>query len=73
MRPTTVCRGQVRQLLLDPGVAREFERLKKDNEAKATEMKALKEELQAVGFSQESKAGRMLMLKCRALQVSMAR
>ena len=40
-----------------------------DNEAKAAEIKALKEELQAVGFSQESKAGRMLMLKCRALQV----
>ena len=59
----------MRQLLLDPGVAREFERLKKDNETKATEIKALKEELQAVGFSQESKAGRMLMLKCRALQV----
>ena len=64
-----VAAEQVRQLLLDPGVAREFERLKKDNEAKAAEIKALKEELQAVGFSQESKAGRMLMLKCRALQV----
>lgn len=61
--------GQVRQLLLDPAVAREFERLRRDAEAKAQEVKALQEELQAVGFSQESKAGRMLMAKCRALQV----
>ena len=59
----------MRQLLLDPGVAREFERLKRDNEAKAAEIKSLKEELQAVGFSQESRAGRMLMAKCRDLQV----
>lgn len=59
----------MRQLLLDPAVAREFERLRKDAEAKAKEVKALQEELQAVGFSQESKAGRMLMAKCRALQV----
>ena len=60
---------QVRQLLLDPAVAREFERLRKETETKAKEVKALQQELQAVGFSQESKAGRMLMTKCRALQV----
>ena len=35
----------------------------------ALETKSLQEELQAVQFSQDSKAGRMLMAKCRALQV----
>ena len=39
-------------------------------EGKAKEVKGLQEELQAVQFSQESKAGRMLMAKCRALQAS---
>lgn len=60
---------QVRQLLLDPAVGKEFERMKAELAAKAKEIKGLQEELQAVQFSQDSKAGRMLMAKCRALQV----
>ena len=59
---------QARQLLLDPAVVREFERLRGVAEAKAQEVRKLQEELQAVNFSQESKAGRLLMAKCRALQ-----
>ncbi|KAK9864827.1 hypothetical protein WJX84_007078 [Apatococcus fuscideae] len=59
---------QVRQLLLDPAVHREFQRLQHDAESKAQEIKQLKDELKAVSFSQESKAGRLLMAKCRALQ-----
>jgi len=61
---------QARQLLTDPAVAREFSRLQDEAEAKAQEVRRLQEELQAVNFSQESKAGRLLMAKCRALQVS---
>ena len=60
---------QARQLLTDPAVAREFERLRSVAEAKAQEVRKLQEELQAVNFSQDSKAGRLLMAKCRALQV----
>ena len=62
--------AQVRQLLLEPAVKRELERLRGELEAKAREAKALQEELQAVHFSQDSKSGRMLMAKCRALQAS---
>ncbi len=62
-------RVQARQLLTDPAVAREFARLREEAEAKAQEVRRLQEELQAVNFSQESKAGRLLMAKCRALQV----
>ena len=62
------CLRQARQLLLDPAVVREFERLRGAAEAKAQEVHKLQEELQAVNFSQESKAGRLLMAKCRALQ-----
>ena len=61
---------QVRQLLLDPAVEREFARMRTELEGKAKEVKGLQEELQAVQFSQDSKAGRMLMAKCRALQAS---
>ena len=50
-------------------MAREFERLRGVAEAKAQEVRKLQEELQAVNFSQDSKAGRLLMAKCRALQV----
>ena len=67
MRPCA--RAQARQLLTDPAVAREFARLRGEAEAKAGEARALQEELQGVHFSQESKAGRLLMAKCRALQV----
>ena len=59
---------QARQLLLDPAVAREFERLRGEAEAASQEARGLREELQAAHFSQESKAGRLLMAKCRALQ-----
>ena len=60
---------QARQLLLDPAVAREFERLRGEAEAASREARGLREELQAAHFSQESKVGRLLMAKCRALQV----
>lgn len=60
---------QARQLLLDPAVAAEVERLRGEAEAAAREARGLREELQAAHFSQESKAGRLLMAKCRALQV----
>ncbi|BDA49124.1 probable pre-mRNA-splicing regulator WTAP [Coccomyxa sp. Obi] len=60
--------AQARQLLTDPAVAKEFARLRDEAEAKAQEVRRLQEELQAVNFSQESKAGRLLMAKCRALQ-----
>ena len=63
----TAC-GRRGKLLLDPAVVREFERLRGAAEAKAQEVRKLQEELQAVNFSQESKAGRLLMAKCRALQ-----
>jgi WTAP/Mum2p family len=63
-----LCR-QVRQLLLDPAVNREFGALRAEVEAKGREVKALQQELQAVNFSQDSKTGRMLMAKCRTLQV----
>ena len=64
--------AQVRQLLLDPAVHREFQRLHHDAESKAQEIKQLKDELKAVSFSQESKAGRLLMAKCRTLQASLS-
>lgn len=60
---------QVRQLLLDPAVQREFRKMRADADAKAHEAKLLHQELSAVAFSQESKTGRMLMAKCRTLQV----
>lgn len=50
-------------------MAREFGRLRGEAEAKASEVRSLQEELQGVHFSQDSKAGRLLMAKCRALQV----
>lgn len=61
----------MRQLLLDPAVNREFAALRGEVEAKGREVKALQQELQAVNFSQDSKTGRMLMAKCRTLQVGM--
>ncbi len=60
--------AQARQLLMDPAVAREFGRLRGEAEAQAGEVRALREELQGTAFSQDSKAGRLLMAKCRALQ-----
>ena len=61
--------AQVGQLLLDPAVQRQFRGSLVEMENMTTQAKALQEELQAVQFSQDSKAGRMLMAKCRALQV----
>lgn len=65
------CHGpllQVNTLILDPAVAREFGDMRRALDERGEEIKRLKEELTAVQFSQESKAGRMLMAKCRALQ-----
>jgi len=60
--------AQARQLLLDPAVAREFERLRGEAEGAGREARGLRVERQAAHFSQESKVGRLLMAKCRALQ-----
>lgn len=60
---------QIEQLILDVAVAKQFHQTKQELEAMALDTKSLQEELQAVQFSQDSKAGRMLMAKCRALQV----
>ena len=60
---------QVRQLLLDPAVNHEFERILKALEDKTAEAKRLHEELKATNFQYESKQGRMLMAKCRTLTV----
>ena len=60
---------QIEQLILDVAVAKQFQQTKRELEAMALDTKSLQEELQAVQFSQDSKAGRMLMAKCRALQV----
>ena len=57
-------------LILDLAVQRQFDQTKREMEAMAQDAKNLQEEVQAVQFSQDSKAGRMLMAKCRALQVS---
>ena len=61
---------QVRALLLDPAVNREFQRVHKALEDKTEEAKRLHEELQGTLFSQESKQGRMLVAKCRTLAVN---
>ncbi len=63
---------QVRQLLLDPAVNREFKRIHKALEDKTEEAKRLHEELQGTHFSHESKQGRMLVAKCRTLAVRQA-
>ncbi|KXZ53674.1 hypothetical protein GPECTOR_6g591 [Gonium pectorale] len=59
---------QLKQLMLDPAVAREFARLKGELEAAQAELATAREELTAVTFTQESKVGRQLMAKCRSLQ-----
>ncbi|GFR51413.1 hypothetical protein Agub_g13701, partial [Astrephomene gubernaculifera] len=59
---------QLKQLMLDPAVAREFSRLKGELEAAQAELATAREELTAVTFTQESKVGRQLMAKCRSLQ-----
>ncbi|GIM05202.1 hypothetical protein Vretimale_9641, partial [Volvox reticuliferus] len=59
---------QLKQLMLDPAVAREFSRLRSELEAAQAELATAREELAAVTFTQESKVGRQLMAKCRSLQ-----
>ena len=63
---------QVRQLLLDPAVNREFQRIHKALEDKTEEAKRLHEELQGTHFSSESKQGRLLIAKTRTLMVRAA-
>lgn len=58
---------QLKQLLLDPALNREFNRMKAELEATQKELKHVQEELVAVTYTQESKIGRQLVAKCRAL------
>lgn len=60
---------QLKQLLLDPAVLKEFQYLRAELEESQRELKKVQQELEAVTFTQDSKAGRMLMAKCRTLQV----
>lgn len=59
---------QLKQLLLDPAVLKEFQYLRAELEESQRELKKVQQELEAVTFTQDSKAGRMLMAKCRTLQ-----
>lgn len=59
---------QMKQLVLDPAVNKEFQRLKQELEDERKEVKRLQEELEAVTFTQDSKTGRLLMNKCKSLQ-----
>lgn len=61
---------QLKQLLLDPALQKEFRFLKAEVEEKKCEVKKLQEELDGVTFTQESKAGKLLVAKCKKLQVS---
>lgn len=61
----------MRQLLLDPAVNHEFERILKALEEKTAEAKRLNQELNGTTFTYESKQGRMLMAKCKLLAVSL--
>eukprot|EP00210_Caulerpa_lentillifera_P009254 g8821.t1 len=59
---------QVKQLLLDPAMNKEFTLLKNELESNQAEIRRLQGELDGVSFTQQSKAGRLLMAKCRKLQ-----
>ncbi|GMH42464.1 hypothetical protein BSKO_10383 [Bryopsis sp. KO-2023] len=59
---------QLKQLLLDPALQKEFRFLKSELEEKKKEVKKLQEELDGVTFTQDSKAGKMLVAKCKKLQ-----
>eukprot|EP00803_Ostreobium_quekettii_P009691 evm.model.scf_1727.4 EVM.evm.TU.scf_1727.4 scf_1727:21339-24332(+) len=59
---------QLKQLLLDPAVLKEFQHLRSEYEKSQAELKKAQQELEAVTFTQDSKAGRMLMAKCKTLQ-----
>lgn len=59
---------QVKQLLLDPAMNKEFTLLKTELESNQAEIRRLQGELDGVSFTQQSKAGRLLMAKCRKLQ-----
>lgn len=61
----------MRQLLLDPAVNHEFERILQALEEKTAEAKRLNQELNGTTFTYESKQGRMLMAKCKLLAVSL--
>ena len=50
-------------------MAREFERMSAQLQEKTREVRRLYEDTQAMNFSQEGKTGRLLMAKCRTLQV----
>jgi len=58
---------QVRQLVLDPAVSKEFQRQQRELEERSRQVMQLKEDLDGVQFTQESKMGRALIQKCRLL------
>ena len=58
---------QLKQLMLDPALNREFVRLRTELEASKMELRAAKVELAASTFSPESELGKKLVAKCRAL------
>eukprot|EP01024_Parvocaulis_polyphysoides_P056588 TRINITY_DN59857_c0_g1_i1.p2 TRINITY_DN59857_c0_g1~~TRINITY_DN59857_c0_g1_i1.p2 ORF type:complete len:307 (-),score=56.94 TRINITY_DN59857_c0_g1_i1:286-1206(-) len=59
---------QLKQCLLDPGVYAEMSRLKSEVEKRDEEIRTVREELQAVTFTPDSKNGRELVKKCKQLQ-----
>lgn len=58
---------QLKQLMLDPALNREFVRLRSELEASKKELKAAQEELAAMAFNPDSKLGKQLVAKCRSL------
>lgn len=58
---------QASTLMLDPGTARELKRLTAALEAARESLKQKDEEIAALGFSKESKQGRLLMARFRTL------
>ena len=58
---------QASTLMLDPGTARELKRLTAALEAAREALKQKDEEIAALGFSKESKQGRLLMARFRTL------
>ncbi|KAK1427661.1 hypothetical protein QVD17_16353 [Tagetes erecta] len=59
---------QARRLLLDPAIHEEFMRLKNLVEEKDKKVKELLDNVSAVNFTPQSKTGKNLMDKCKALQ-----
>jgi hypothetical protein len=58
---------QLKQLMLDPALNREFVKLRSELEASRREVKAAQEELAAMAFNPDSKLGKQLVSKCRSL------